>query len=774
MKKCRTALKLTLCISASVSCLIGAQGASAQTTSANPQAAPPAAPQSDDFGDIVVTANRRAESIQDVPISVTAIAPATVERAQISDTRSFIRLVPTLGFTAGGGSRSTSYYIRGIGTYAGSDGFDTSVGIALDGVPVSRNYGGTVDIVDIQRVEVLEGPQGLLFGKNASAGLVNIITNNAQLKETSLQGRFSYGSFNEVLANATANVAVGDDAAVRVSAWRYYSDGFINAPNRKFGGRNTWGARLKSRWQPSDRLDISISSEYAGADQAPAFSTVRLFTSNALGVQANELSKGIVPGPDNRSSSNQGNPYAKWDRIADQLNVDYKLGGATLTLTTGYNKFKGTENVVLSTSSPIYTVSYLDHINYDQFTQELRLTSDNTSRFQYVIGAFFFDLKIHSSLDVVQAGTFPVPAGIRAMIDTKSRQYAVFGQATYKLTDSLRVIGGLRLSWDKVDIALDRQYLFTPAQIVAGVSTPGSAFGPFTAVGSVKDNEPSYRAGLQYDFNRDVMAYATFSHGFKGAGIDFGPFTTSGQIAANPSVRPETVNNYEIGLRSELFDRKLTLNVTAFYEKFSDFQVNGRLPTAIVQNVVQNAGALVAKGASVQFEARPVSGLQLTGNVAYVDTYFSDYKNAPCYPGEPTVAAGSPLVPGVCVGNVQTLDGFPPSNAPKWVVLLGTSYEHPVSTRLTGFGTASFRYQSEVFFNNSRNPIEHQKGYAVVDLTAGVRSSDRRWAFNLYVKNLFHQRFINRTNPQISGAYYDQQNTIESERRMGAAVSFDF
>lgn len=769
-------LKQALRISvASLPFLLAAQHAAAQTAPPATPTGPAATPSDLDSQDIVVTANRRAESIQDVPIAVTAIAPAAVERAQITDTRSFIKLVPTLGFTQGGGSRSSSYFVRGIGTYAGSDSFDTSVGIAQDGVPVSRIFGGMVDIIDVQRVEVLEGPQGLLFGKNASAGLVNIITNNAQLNETAFKGRLSYGNFNEVLANATVNVPLSKDFAVRASGWRFYNDGFIDGPTRKYGKRNTWGGRVKLRWEPTDKLDISLSSEYAGADQDPSIPTIRVFNSNAVGVQAYEASQGTVAGPDNRRTSSVYPAFAKWNRTANFFNVDYKLGGATLTLTSGYNTFRGRENVdQTATSSPVYYVTYYDRTRYDQFTQEVRLTSDNSGPFQYVVGAFYFDLKIHTTLDVLQTGSVPTPAGIRSFIDTTSRQYALFGQATYKLTDNFRVIGGVRMSWDKINTALNRQYTFTPATIIVGLNSPGSAFGPISLTGSTKDEEPSYRAGLQFDATRDVMFYATFSHGFKGAGVDFGPFTTAGQIAANPTVRPEKVNNYEIGLRSELFDRKLTFNATAFYEKFTDFQVNGRLPTALNQNVVQNAGGLVSKGVTVQFDARPVKGLQFNGNVAYVDTYFSDYKNAPCYPGEPTVAAGGTLVPGVCVGNIQTLDGFSASNAPKWVVLLGASYETPVTDRLVGFGTVSYRYQSRVVFNNTRDPNEFQNQYAVVDLTAGVRSEDKRWSFNLYVKNLFDKKFITRTNSQISGAYFVQQNTLDSERRFGGAVSFDF
>lgn len=757
---------LTLALAASTD-------AAAQAT--DPVAAAPAAQTTETASDIVVTATRRAQNLQDVPVAVNVVSESTLRAQNLVDTRDLTRLVPSLVFVGGSTTKLYNFTIRGIGTYVFSDGFDQSVGVAFDGVPLARSGGSIADLVDLERVEVLEGPQGMLFGKNASAGLINIITKAPQLGKTEVLGRISYGSFNELQTSGTVNLPLGTTAALRASAWRFRHDGYVDATRlgREIGVKNSYGGRVRLRWQPLDSTDVNFTGEWTGADQDPSVTTIRSFVTNALGVRDREAANGTPVGPENLVNTSPTQLFNKAATAAYTGQIDQEIGTHTLTSMTSYRDVKVRENFdPESSDAPQYISIQGDNVRYKQFSQEIRLTSPATQRLRYVFGAIYFRLKLRDFFDSELVGATPVFVSVIARTDLLSKHYAAFGEVTFDLTRKLRLIAGGRLSRDEIEGSFNRVYNRPPQVVLAPVNGPGASFGPFSNQSSVDADEPSYRFGAQYDVTDDIMLYATASRGYKAPGLDY-QFTANATVAAITQfkVRPEIAFNYEVGLRTQLFDRRLTLNLTAFAERFEDFQIAVRLPVAAPIFSTENAKELRSTGIQGNFDLRLASGLSFSGTAAYIDARYTDFANAACYPRQPV---GSAPGPGLCVNGVQNLAGVPLANSPKFSTNLTARYDTEMFGGKPVFAQVNYRYQSKVVFNTVNDPFERQDGYGVWNIGAGIRTADQRIGLSVYGKNIFEQSFVYRTVPQLTGAYYAQTVPYDAQRTFGAALDVRF
>lgn len=752
-----------------------AQSEASPGAAASPEKSPPR-PTDAAVGDIIVTATRRAQNLQDVPVAVTAVSEQQVKSLSLLDTRDLVRIAPALTFGQGSTTKLYNFVVRGIGSYITSDGFDQSVGIAADGVPLARPSSSIADLVDVERIEVLEGPQGMLFGRNASAGLVNIITRRPTLNDTSFTGRASYGSYDESQLSGSINIPLSSTLAVRATGWRYRHDGYVTALSqpRKLGVKDSGGARLRLLWKPDDRLTALVTGEVTSSDNDPSVTTIRAFANANFGVQAYEASQGVIAGPGNLTTTSNHLIANRNKGASITADVSYDLGGPVLTSVTSYRHTNNYDKYDPgSTSAPGYVSDQADGASFNQFSQELRLNSD-TGRLRYVLGAIYFRLKTNGDFFAETAQTTPTPLGINVALDIESLHYGAFGELTFDLTKKLRIIGGGRISHDRVSADYNKSLRFTPAVIIPGQNTPGSSFGPLAVNPSVADTQPSYRFGLQYDLARDVMIYTTASRGYKAAGLDVSAGLTAGGYAvAQGRVKAEIAKNYEVGIRSQFFDRRLTLNATAFAETFTDFQIAVRLPTQLVIYAVQNAKEMKSTGVTVQLDARPFKGFSLATSAAYIHARYTDFLNAPCYPREPTAPVGSPLVSGVCVGGVQNMNGRPLSNSPKWRFNATARQEVPIGD-YTVFAQANYRYQSSEVFNAVADPYEAQDGFSVVNLSAGVGPQDGRWRLSAYGNNIFDKAFVGRTIPQNSGSYYVQVVPYEARARYGVALDVSF
>ncbi|HVR90573.1 MAG TPA: TonB-dependent receptor [Novosphingobium sp.] len=741
-------------------------------TSDNPakQSAPQASASTDelDAGVIIVTANRVAENIQNVPVAVTAVSDQQLRTNNLIDTKDLQRIVPTLGYAEAVGARSSSFYVRGVGTFSTAESFDSSVGTAVNGIPAGRNSTAFTDMVDVERVEVLEGPQGLLFGRNASAGLINVVYNKPRFNLQSFDGRVGFGNFKELQLTGAYNFSNSDKMALRATGWHFAHNGYINAPfqGRDLGKRDSFGGRLALRLAPSDKLDILLTVGATTADNDPFVTTTRAFVSTRFGVQAVELGLGLMPGPNNRTNNGVAEVFYKTRNQNYAAVVDYSLGDVTLTSSTGFERFTLDDAHDSSATPGPYQVLQTEQQTIKQFTQELRLANDPGSRLRIVAGLFYFDLRDSVASTAAFVAQFPSTQTQLAAQDVRSKSYAVFGQATFDLLPQLRVLAGGRYSHDNVYANVRRTV--PPGQpIIAGLSSPGAQLGAINFESRIKDTEPSWRFGLQYDVYRDVMTYATVSHGYKAAGLDLGGSVTTAQIAVNGArVLPETVTNYEVGVRSQLFDRRVTLNLTAFHEVFRNFQVSTVITGPPLTTLTQNAKRLTSSGVTAQATARLGEHLSIASNVAYVDAKFKEFPNATCYAGQPVGPAGSG--PGFCVGGSQDLAGKPLPNSPKWTVQFSGDFHAPVSAELEVFANANYQYRSRVNFDLGQDPLAFQGGYDLVNLSAGVRSEDGSWSLRAYLDNAFNTNFVSRIipgNPAVRNI-----TTYQSERRFGLTL----
>jgi len=552
-------------------------------------------------------------------------------------------------------------------------------------------------------------------------------------------------------------------------------DGYVVAVRlgRKIGVKNSYGGRLRLRWQPSDSTDVNLTAEITGADQDPQVTTIRSFVTNALGVRDHEIARGTPIGPANliNTSATQLFNISQTEAFTGQIDQD--IGSHTLTSVTSYRRIAVRENFdPQSSDAPLYTSIQGDNVRYRQFSQELRLTSPASQRLRYVLGAIYFRLDLDNDFNSALVGATPIPVSVLANTQLVSKHYALFGELTFDVTRRLRLIAGGRVSRDEVSGTFNRVLTAPPVAVIPALNGPGAPFGPFNFFSSVTASEPSYRFGLQYDIANDVMVYATASRGYKAPGLDY-QFTANAAVAAATQFRvaPEIAFNYEVGIRSELFDRKLTLNVTAFLERFQDFQIALRLPTPAPLFSTQNAKELRSTGVQGTFDLRAFKGLTLSGSAAYIHARYTDFSNSPCYPRQPV---GTVLGDGRCVGGLQSLNGQALANSPRFSTNLTARYDIALPDGKPVFAQVNYRYQSSVAFNTVGDPFERQDAYSVVNLAAGIRTADQRFGLSLYGKNIFNQNFIYRTVPQLTGAYYAQTVAYDAQRTYGAAVDVKF
>ncbi len=730
------------------------------------------------LGELVVTAQKRSERLQDVPVSVNVVSGDTLADSHISGLEQLQQLSPSLTFTPSANTRGQGLSVRGIGTLNFSDGVEPTVSVVLDGVVIGRSAGSFFDFNDVERIEVLRGPQGMLFGKNAAAGVINIVTARPNLTEMEGDASISYASFNEVRAKGSISVPIkSGELAARISGFYNESDGIItNVFNgQKYNGLNSYGVRGKIAWSPSDTFDLYATIDYTSADQDCCVGTVRsiLPTTRYFGPNGPtraSLFAGVDVGPYSREANFDGKTFNDQSTWGTSVEMTKELGAFTLTSITAYRAFEVEDNND-SDGGPLALLNINSaHQKQNQFTQELRISSPAGERLEYVAGLFYFDQDVSTTTDV--RGNFgqvlPPGAYFGNFIDRaiSTRNYAAFGQATFNVTEELRLIGGLRYTNERLDARFQR--ILTPGAIggVPGLGGPALNAPNLPA----KDDDLSYKLGAQYKFDSNVMVYGTYSRGYKGQAINLLNNLSAATVNSGQYVlSPETVRNYEIGLRSTPFERKLTFNLTFFHTEFENFQAQ-TFDATTTSFALANAGKLRSRGGELETQYSPIRALQFSGNVAYADTRVEDFSPA-CYPGQ-TAALG-------CVGGRQDVTGSGLPNAPMWSYTLTGRYNRELENApfdLTA--DVSYSYRSSVFFTYS-DPNAVQPGYGLLNLNLGLQSKDGRYQVTAFARNLLDKQFVSGIVPgfldtNATGAGYTQTLTQDAFQRFGveARVSF--
>ena len=807
----RTAKPFALLVGTSLAALAApavAQEAAPQAATEEAEADPaddlaPPAP-----GEIIVTAQRREQALQDVPVSISVISEDALEQSNLTTIADVQFLASGVNYNAnfGGG-----FNVRGVGTQSLLMSAEQSVALVIDdviqGLPEVSFAGPSYQsLVDIERIEVLKGPQGTLFGKNSSAGVIQIITAKPKIGRSTLDGSLSYGSRNEVNVESVVNLPLGDTAAIRVAGGIQRRDGFVED---RFSGIDRWAyerysLRGKLLWEPTSDLSILLTGEYRNLeDNANGLWTFRNCGSGFGGfMPCDEVAPyGIVAGPENLEVATEGASYTKQESYTASAKLEYYLGNATITSITAYRDLL--QPIALDTdATPRAIYSKNENVSGGtQFTQELRLNGDS-GILNYTLGGFYYDSRPYQKgMNRGTLGYLPDDSaillslnaigpysgqGYASWVKAKIRSFAFFGQLEAEVLPNLTLIAGGRYTNDDVRQRID--YYDQPdtcrPAYAFGQSCHGLALPLTSGEAQVKADKFTYKLSAKYDITPDINIYATYATGYKG------PMISHPATQPQLLLRPELSESYEVGLKADLFDRNLLVTLAAFRVDYDDFQGQQRVGVApTFYYTTTNAGGLKTQGVEGDITWFATPGLTLSGNFAYIPTEFTEfavqcydrYTNPATPPGECTY-----VQPGLPPGSPPQFnaEGYPLIYSPEWTWGLRGNYEADISNELTFNASASYSYRSSsygvVADANSINP-----GYGLLNAQLAIGSYDGRWELALWTRNLLDEHFVagifrtpldsgTDNSTPLSTIGYSNIPAMDSERSVGLKLTWSF
>jgi iron complex outermembrane receptor protein len=692
--------------------------------------------------EVTVTANRREESLQDVPVSVTALTSDVLERSNVRELGDLVNLSPGLVIAYGSQPANFSISMRGIGTFSNGIAVESDVAVVIDDVPVGFQAAAFKDLIDVERVEVLRGPQSTLFGKSAIAGVLNITTRKASDEfDGQAMGLITDDGENRV--GFTVSGPVREDLRVRLTvANSDYEGNVTNLTNgEKINGSSGLTATGKVEWDATDNLTVTLAPRFNRNESTCCVSPITsltpgLFYQGITQLPASQVLAGIPIGPDNHYVRNDYRSGGDSEVAGGTVRLDYVFDDGLLsdhTLSSissldnyrmrDYQDIDGTDSHFLL-YFPVASPSGIDsgavingYFHAKSKTQEIRLVSPDATRLRYVAGLWYANNDLDRFLErgpVLSASTYYAAS--------TNTNYSFYTQTTYDLTDKATLIGGVRLNRQEIDYKFDnllRNEHFN---------------------GADEEDAVTGRAGIQYQWTPEVMTFLTYSSGYKGQAYDL-VSTFNARIAAQMPVPHETADNYEIGMKSTLFDRRLYLNTTIFNADYYGFQtsVTSTLPDGTFLTFLNSVGHLRTRGLEVDFAARITENISLNGAFAYTDATVEDFPNGPCYNGQ-TLAQGCYV--DSTNSRVQDLQGKRLNNVPEYKFNIGGQYDFAVpGLPLDGFVGVNYRWQDEVNFALSQDPRQIQDAYGIADLTLGVKDRDGRYKLTGFVNNAFDERY---------------------------------
>lgn len=742
--------------------------------------------EANEYPEIVVTAQKREQNVQDVPVAITVVSADALGNVGGGQLQDLTKLSPSLTITQGGDQNNNSVILRGIGTSAFSIGVEPSVLVVVDDVATGLPGQGFNDLGDIERIEVLRGPQSTLFGKSASAGVISIVTKRPSDSFTA-SGEVTITDDNEQRYALGISGPLGDKLSYRVSGTvgRYDGNTRNLTTGGKLNGRDSENIRGKLLFKPSDVFDATLIGYYSKTSALCCANVVIQRTAgmtSPLGATTAATLAGITPGQDNFAVRVDPAPQSDVKNYGGSLKMNLALGEHTLTSVSALSDYFATDvldfdGVVGPNLGAPLGAFQAGSFAATTLSQEIRLTSPSGGALQYVVGAYY------AYNDYTRRFERPKPPLGNARVpwadwkgNITSETVALFGQAELSVTDSTKLLAGLRWSNEDVSYAFNR-YFDRPAGPGGVTARP-----PFFSSGNDSDSVFTGKVGIQQDIGEDVMVFATASRGYKGQTYDL---TTSFDTPTSPArfpVKPESSDNYEIGMRGAFLDRKLIFNVTGFLTNYSNFQAQTISPEFGGSLLLANVGSLRTKGIETEVSVRPFNGLTLTGNVAYVDATIKSYPNAECYFNQ-TVAQG--CTPRTTGGNAQNIAGGSLANAPKWKYNLGADLNLPVGSLPVNF-IANFNYawQSEVNFSLSQNPRTIQDGYGIANASIGFEESEnKRYKITFFARNLFNKHYFSRiqdlssnwsTGPNPTVVSVEGIQARDSARYFGVKLGFKY
>ncbi|HSI16834.1 MAG TPA: TonB-dependent receptor [Sphingomonas sp.] len=748
--------------------LIAAMPAFAQTAPA-PAAETAEAPQG--IPDIVVTAQRREENLQKAAIAVSAVAGDALVKNSISQATDLTRLVPSLQIAPA--SALTQIYLRGVGTFGSNAFAEQGVAFNLDGVYLSRPAAPAGLFYDLERIEVLKGPQGTLYGRNATGGALNVITAKPKLGVLGGNLNAEYGNYNAIKASGAINVPIGEHVAFRLAGQYakhdgYYSDGYDD--------EDTQAVRGQLRGDTGTGLDATLSIDYAHVGGKGSGGTIMplLDGKNRLGpsdprVIAEYLTRSpTAPVP---QITARGDGYQDNRFFGAALTINADLGFAKLTVIPAYRK---TDLDFVS-----YASSFLIDVteNSDQMSLETRL-SNKSGPLNWVVGGYYFTEHIVADqfFDQASNGT-----RIKSRLGTDS--YAFFGQGTWSLTDTFRVTGGVRYT-SETKMQTTEAHTLPFVGFVPGVFplVPIILDIPSFPKTDVTFSKVTWKAGVEFDLGPRSLLYASVSTGFKSGAL----FSAEG---VNYS-RPETLRAYTIGSKNRFFDNKLQFNVEAFYWDYKDQQIThlGAVQVATTPGgpifgpvfATENAGAATIYGAEAEIQFQPTQDDLFTANVQYLHARYDSlqYQFYSTSGAAPVVGCATALTtqtgasPTARIYNVNC-SGRPVVNAPTWSINAG--YQHIFSLGDAGrvIAGADTRIESSRYLSIDYLSLGQQGSYMMSNARLTYETANGRYSLTGFINNIENRLVFSNSlqSPAKAGTIYNQ---LRPPRTYGVRASVKF
>lgn len=683
--------------------------------------------------EVTVTARRRAENVQDVPISMSVVSSEQLGQQGVADFRELDGFVPNMVQVGLDSNVSPKIAIRGISSDARNTGFESGISVYVDGVYQGRPSAWMTDLINVERFEVLRGPQGTLFGKNTTAGAVNITTRRPGDKFEG-SGEIESGDFNLFRARGTlSGPIVAGKTAFSLSGFTTKRDGFQTnlADGRTYGNKNQQGGRAQLLFTPSEALEILISGDYLKERIRPPLNQLIAPLGGPFGVPAGSRTRDV-----------NINEPAQVDREVSGMAADisYTLanGGVITSITadrTNNLKLRTDEDLTAAAVFPRLSTRFDDREK--QLTQELRYASPSDQPLRFVAGLFYYDQKVVSDRDSLAPpgglgfnATATVGPRLNGVIN--ARDIAIFGQVNYEVTDRLELTAGGR--YTETDKTLDFR--------LAGIAQFGVVTVPQTRY-ELSDNAFSPMVTALFKATDDVNLYLTASRGFKGGGFN-------ADFVSNPNLAfgAEYATTYEAGMKSSLFDGKARVNVAVFRTDYTDLQLSTRSPLG--GTIIVNAGESKIDGGEFELEARPWTGMTIVAGLGYTDATFSDYA--------PNSAFNGNRLP----------------NAPK----MTTSISADQKFELGGMGSITLRGEytdrGNYFLREANAATDRIEGYGLTNVRITYASPNGRYEVQGWVENASDKLYVVDRGQPIGGAFGQRSVVYGNPRTYGVRLLVRF
>lgn len=736
--------------------------------------------------EITVTAQRRAQSLQDVPASVTAVNEEAIRAFNINDSGRLELVTPGLVWGNQGGSRAWPT-LRGVETGNGEANGEPSIAFFIDGVYKSRSMQANAPLVDVERVEVLRGPQGTLFGRNSTGGAINVVNKSPDLDDTSFMADVTVGNYNNIKLDAVLNTPLNDKWALRIAARSHTRDGFLEniGPGPDFMDEDLAYGRVSLLYDSGEALSAQLRIGYRKVDRNGGGA----FTAKVLGQTYDtsipgrsvfgdpvfinpRISDGIpditVAGtPTDVGVPVQTDPFTidtnfpvseELDSLDMSLDISYEMDSMTFRSLTGYADFESLPVGDNDYSSQTAILNRADILSGEAQTlqQEFQLISNGDGPFDWVVGLFYMQDEIFEIFSIQQfdasntpSPVFPSPAGgttsfvFDRRTTTEIDSLAVYGQGTFNLSDRLSATVGLRWSEDDKDYTL-REFGFL------GVL----GFNPDLDLNNTFD-DVTWRAGLEYAASDDSMWYGSISTGFRSGG--FNRFTDDPATPNNETVfDSEEITAYEIGTKNTLLDGRMRLNVAAFFQELKDQQVSTVVSVAGTgQSGFFNAGETEVSGLEAEMQFQATDNFYLMGTLTLLDAEYKEF-----------LASGF-------AGDGGTVDvaGNAPQRAPETKLTLAGAYEIGLDGGATVTPFLAIQYSGDYYNTFFNTPIDKQDSYTKLDARVTYLSSDEKWRVEGFVENATEEEvqtygvfggsnayFVNYDAPRTYGIRVTYQN----------------